>query len=211
MSSNKICDWRPGGAMLYCRRDDGPWILSGVETLPESCASKEDAGKRGAPFLSGCFVQNMSHIIWVILYYIIPVILYDRYKNGVCVTIYIAEFFVFFLFFLNISLFCIFSLFFFVFCIFFLPIFFRGSTASTFCIHAERNWLADDSNWFNLADPSIRLWPWRWRPYQITKEKCLWSTRASAYSRSIWFAKRRKSARWLGRNDGRNYCDASRF
>ena len=44
MSPNKICDWRPGGAMLYCRREDGPWILAGVETLPESCSSDPKKG-----------------------------------------------------------------------------------------------------------------------------------------------------------------------
>ena len=35
----KMCEWRPGGAILYCRRDDGPWIFSGTETFPESCSS----------------------------------------------------------------------------------------------------------------------------------------------------------------------------
>ena len=50
ITENKICDWRPGGAMLYCRRPDGPWIVSGVEALPESCSRKGEEIKRPALF-----------------------------------------------------------------------------------------------------------------------------------------------------------------
>ena len=39
--ANKLCDWRPGGAVLYCKRPDGPWIFSGVETLAESCNTQD--------------------------------------------------------------------------------------------------------------------------------------------------------------------------
>ena len=41
MKPNKLCDWRPGGSALYCRRTDGPWVLTGIETLAESCNSQE--------------------------------------------------------------------------------------------------------------------------------------------------------------------------
>ncbi|CAG5108647.1 Oidioi.mRNA.OKI2018_I69.chr1.g3891.t1.cds [Oikopleura dioica] len=50
ITENKICDWRPGGAMLYCRRPDGPWIVSGIESLPESCSRKGEEVKRPALF-----------------------------------------------------------------------------------------------------------------------------------------------------------------
>ena len=40
----KLCDWRPGGSMLYCRRPNGPWILSGIEDFPESCTSSPELG-----------------------------------------------------------------------------------------------------------------------------------------------------------------------
>ena len=41
MKPNKLCDWRPGGSALYCRRSDGPWVLTGIETLAESCNSND--------------------------------------------------------------------------------------------------------------------------------------------------------------------------
>lgn len=40
MKPDKLCDWRPGGSSLYCRRVDGPWVLTGIETLAESCNSQ---------------------------------------------------------------------------------------------------------------------------------------------------------------------------
>ena len=42
--TQKLCDWRPGGAMLYCKRPDGPWILSGIEDFAESCNSEVNEG-----------------------------------------------------------------------------------------------------------------------------------------------------------------------
>ena len=39
--------------MLYCKRPMGPWVLTGIESLPESCTSDgefEDVSKQSIDF-----------------------------------------------------------------------------------------------------------------------------------------------------------------